>query len=698
MPPPLPSVPSSTQPSAAGSIRAILRRHAGGGRRLPAALVLAFLLLRSPAGRRASELVRSLLRSFVLLFVRATRPVRKDFLCEGAESPGLHTESDARSSAPQVRAGGGFADYNRALPSWLAEALARQGFSTLKPIQRAVLPLALRGKDLVGVAPTGSGKTLAFLVPAIVHANGQPPPRRVSDGPIALVLAPTRELAIQIGGVADGLLRNGGRGRTTNLTSIVLYGGSRRADQLQMLRAQRVTHIMVATPGRLLDFIRNFNAFSLKLVSFFVLDEGDRMLDFGFEEDILAISQMIRSDRQMLFFSATWPAEVEESAKRLCGRGAFAYRVTPGDADLTHETRVASDEGLALPPPEIRQIVEVVLGSSFDRDGGMRKKLPLLLRHLDTLGLSSRGGPSQSWGNQTKVLIFVQTRRAAEEIGEVVATHCGLSRCGVMHGARRQEQREATLQAFRDGRLQAVVATDVVGRGVDIPGVTHVVIFDFPDDMETYVHRVGRTGRNGAAGTSIAFFEPVSWLPDLATELAHVLRSCGQDVPADLQLEEELARAACNTSSAWQPTTLSDITACTPEKVDVSADGEYALATASELGCWDAHGARMWAYSANGGESEQGRLQFCAGGKLRTTWTWGEWHLEEAMPDALPTADDAEKLPSKTWMSLSWGGVTDVVALDASGLNFELITRNGRPARTFKKRTLGRALPMGAAL
>mmetsp|Transcript_80580 Transcript_80580/g.222925 ORF Transcript_80580/g.222925 Transcript_80580/m.222925 type:complete len:236 (-) Transcript_80580:83-790(-) len=233
-----------------------------------------------------------------------------------------------------------------------------------------------------------------------------------------------------------------------------------------------------------------------------------------------------------------------------------------------------------------------------------------------------------------------------------------------MHGMRKQDQREATLRAFRDGRVSALVATDVLGRGVDIPKVSHVVIFDFPDDIETYVHRVGRTGRNGQPGTSVAFFEPQHWTPHLASELAQVLRACGQEVPPALRIEEELAVAA------WSQRTW-------PSAPEAEGADAPPLASAEELGPWDAGGLRVWSYSANGGLSEQGRLEFRSGGRLRTTWGWGDWQL----------IDDR--------MAITWSGITDTVSLDSTGTDFELVFRNGRPAHTFKKKTLGRALPGG---
>lgn len=223
--------------------------------------------------------------------------------------------------------------------------------------------------------------------------------------------------------------------------------------------------------------------------------------------------------------------------------------------------------------------------------------------------------------------------------------------------------------------IRALVATDVLGRGVDIPGVTHVVIFDFPESLDTYIHRVGRTGRNGCSGTSVAFFEVSPYYPDLPIEFASLLRACGQAVPAELALEEELSLAARKSGyTGWDP---SGNDAAQVASSDV-------LATSEELGAWHAKGARVWGYSTNGGMSEQGRLEFYAGGRLRTTWGWGEWKLQE-------------NGSTNTYMSISWNGCVDVCKLNDDEVSFEMLFRNGRPANSFNSKTVGRALP-GATL
>ncbi|CAJ1434910.1 unnamed protein product, partial [Effrenium voratum] len=556
------------------------------------------------------------------------RSVRKDFLEEGGAS---------RDRAK-------FSEFQEVLPPWLLEGLKRQSFQEMKPIQRQVLPLALAGRDVVATAPTGSGKTLAFLVPALVHAAGQAPPR-VADGPIALVLAPTRELVIQIFSVAEKLTsQSPSRAR---IQTAAVYGGTRKMDQLANLRRQRCMHLLVATVGRLLDILRD-NAFTLRRCSFLVLDEGDRMLDDGFEEEVSLIGSQVRKDKQVLFFSATWPAAVERAAKSLCRKTSAGLCRVAVEQENDDRQELLADPGLSLPPCEIQQVIEVL-----PHGNSHTSKLEILLRHLreEELNLSTAAGGG-------KALIFVRTRNAADELAALIFQEFG-QRSGAIHGMRRQEQREAALEQFRRGYLRALVTTDVLGRGVDIPEVSLVFIYDFPDDLETYVHRVGRTGRNGARGRAVSLFEPRYWNGYLARELQELLAACNQEVPMEL-LEAARPAPALRQAPALRP-------------------DDPPMASAEELGRWQADGSRVWSYSANGGQSEQARLEFRAQGCLRTTWGWGDW------------TRDGEH------MSVSWSGVTDVLAL-VDNVSFELVSRDGRPANTFKKKTFGYLLRELAAL
>jgi len=314
--------------------------------------------------------------------------------------------------------------------------------------------------------------------------------------------------------------------------SIVLYGGSQRSDQLQTLRRQNGTHFVVATPGRLDDFLTSGHL-AFRVLSLVVLDEADKMLEQDFESAVASIFDKIEGEPQVLLFSATWRPEVEDKARRLC-------RWT--DARFAHvSASVASSElpgsaGVPLPPATIRQIVEV-LPPSYD-DSGMTRKMPLLLSYLN----EALGKRSSIPG---KVLIFVSQRNACTELRNLLMQQFKLDWCGVMHGGVKQQQRENTLESFRDGRIRVLIGTDVLGRGLDVDRISHVVNFDFPFDMETYVHRVGRTGRNGQPGTAISFFEayPGQWYTDLAQNIAGVLRACGQKAPAAWQRQERSDRA-----------------------------------------------------------------------------------------------------------------------------------------------------------
>jgi len=312
------------------------------------------------------------------------------------------------------------------------------------------------------------------------------------------------------------------------LRCAVLYGGARRRDQVHLLRSQGNTHLVVATPGRLLDLVHG-GELSLASICCLVLDEGDRMLSDGFESDLETICKEIPATRQMLFFSATWPHEVEAAARGLCNSVNDDLAIV---RCLDASGKYSGGYPM-LPPKNIEQIVEVFdtarcacTGDSF------RLKLPVLHAHLHEAIRSSRDG---------KIMIFVETRSAAQKLIERLSEQFPHVRCGTIHGGKSQDAREAALARFRDGHCRVLVATDVVGRGLDIDRVGHVINFDFPSDMETYIHRVGRTGRNGKSGTAISFFELFEgapwWHARLGWDLARMLRSCRQHVPRGLDTE-----------------------------------------------------------------------------------------------------------------------------------------------------------------
>jgi ATP-dependent RNA helicase RhlE len=330
----------------------------------------------------------------------------------------------------------------------VAGALAGRGITTPFPVQRLVVPDVLAGHDVLAKSPTGSGKTLAFAAPIADRLD------RNQRRPAALVLAPTRELAGQIRDETEALARVSG------LTVTAVYGGVGIERQARLARR---SHILVATPGRLLDLMER-GAVSLEHVRILVLDEADRMLDMGFRPDVDRIVSTTPRDRQTLFFSATLDGEV--------GRLAAAYTRSP----RRHEH---------APTPEATgaaQIEHRFVRVSVD------SKLDDLVRELREAGLT---------------LVFVRTKRGADRLVKRLAAH--EVSAVAMHGDKSQAQREKALARFESGRISTLVATDVAARGIDVAGIERVINFDAPEDRDGYVHRIGRTGRAGRTGIGITF-------------------------------------------------------------------------------------------------------------------------------------------------------------------------------------------------
>jgi len=321
------------------------------------------------------------------------------------------------------------------------------------PIQTRAIPPALAGRDVLGCAQTGTGKTAAFALPIIQHLTGERSPERRL--PRALVLAPTRELAAQIG----ESFRRYARG--TTLRTLVVFGGVGKHPQIAALRAG--VDVLVATPGRLLDLM-NDRAAGLGAVRHLVLDEVDRMLDMGFIRDVRRITAAVPRERQTLLFSATLPPDIEALAT----------------STLSNPVRVAVDPVSSTGAP-IRQGVYQVANA---------RKVGLLLALLEPAEIE-------------RALVFTRTKHGANRM----ARHLERAQVTVaaIHGNKSQSARERALDGFRRGTTRVVVATDVAARGLDIKGVSHVINFDMPHDPESYVHRIGRTGRAGASGIALSF-------------------------------------------------------------------------------------------------------------------------------------------------------------------------------------------------
>eukprot|EP01065_Artemidia_motanka_P030582 TRINITY_DN3661_c0_g1_i1.p1 TRINITY_DN3661_c0_g1~~TRINITY_DN3661_c0_g1_i1.p1 ORF type:complete len:635 (+),score=126.04 TRINITY_DN3661_c0_g1_i1:170-1906(+) len=379
------------------------------------------------------------------------------------------------------------------LPAAMLRSFDGQGFVAPTPIQAQGWSVALAGRDMIGIAKTGSGKTLAFGVPGILHVSAQPP-QRPGDGPIMLVLSPTRELACQIEHEIRRVLPLGMR-------CVCCYGGAPRRDQHRAL--QQGVGVVIATPGRLIDFAQS-RVTNLYRVSFLVLDEADRMLDMGFEPDVRKILGQIRPDRQTLMWSATWPSGVQRLARDFL---KDPIQIQVGSQELSANS-------------DVQQVVLFV--------SGMQQKFKALTVLLQEL--SAQMQQTHMLGG-AKTLVFVATKRAAEELARSLNQQ-GISALAI-HGDKTQGAREQTLRQFRQERQAILVATDVAQRGLDIPDLTCVINFDFPNNLEDYVHRIGRTGRAGNKGIAYSFLSPSD--AGQARGLIQLLRRAGQVVPPELE-------------------------------------------------------------------------------------------------------------------------------------------------------------------
>jgi superfamily II DNA/RNA helicase len=339
----------------------------------------------------------------------------------------------------------------------ICDALAAQGITTAFPIQTLALPIALAGHDIIGQARTGTGKTLAFGIP-LLQRLGQPADRRPL-APAALVVVPTRELAIQ---VAEDLKTAAAHSGTRVLT---LYGGRAYEPQIEALRA--AVDVVVSTPGRLLDLARQHHL-DLSDVATLVLDEADKMLDLGFLPDVERILQLTPPGRQTMLFSATMPGEVVTLARR--------HLKQP-----MHVRAEQHDETELVPLTEHH----VFRAHQMD-------KIEMLARVLQAEG---RG----------LTMVFCRTKRTADQVAEALTTR-GFAAAAV-HGDLGQAQRERALRAFRHGKVDVLVATDVAARGLDVEDVTHVVNYECPEDDKAYLHRIGRTGRAGRTGVAVTFVD-----------------------------------------------------------------------------------------------------------------------------------------------------------------------------------------------
>ncbi|KAG6442202.1 ATP-dependent RNA helicase p62 [Manduca sexta] len=378
-----------------------------------------------------------------------------------------------------------YTDINQSdFPDYIKRFLNDQGFTTPTVIQSQSWPIALSGQNFVGIAQTGTGKTLAYLLPAVVHIKEKM--AKKGRGPIALVLAPTRELARQIEAVAkdfESLL---------NIRCVCIYGGANRTRQANQL--QDGVDIVIATPGRLNDFLVSKTT-NLSRCTYVVLDEADRMLDMGFEPQIRQALEGVPLDRQILMFSATWPKEVRHLAKDYLGE---FIQVNVGSTELSanhnieQHVHICDQEGKLI---KFKEIMHTISGDGFG-----------------------------------KTLVFSNTKKSVDFLTQMLRRNAWPA-MGI-HGDKTQMQRDIIINKFKTGKTSILVATDVAARGLDVDGVTHVINYDYPNTSEDYIHRIGRTGRQQNKGVSHTILTEEN--ARQAKGLIEVLKEANQEIPKEL--------------------------------------------------------------------------------------------------------------------------------------------------------------------
>ncbi len=360
----------------------------------------------------------------------------------------------------------------------ILKALAAEGYSTPTPIQSQSIPLILEQRDLLGCAQTGTGKTAAFAIPILQLLYKNKSEERGPHKVKVLILTPTRELAIQIDESFAAY------GKYTGLTHTVIFGGVSQLHQTNILR--RGVDILVATPGRLLDLISQ-GFIDLKFLKIFVLDEADRMLDMGFIHDVKRIITKLPAKRQTLFFSATMPPEIQKLANVLLTNPS-KVEVTPASSTVD----------------AIEQSLYYV---------GKQEKPALLLHLLKDEDIVT-------------ALVFTRTKHGADKV--VKFLHRYEITAAAIHGNKSQNARQNALGNFKNGNLRVLVATDIAARGIDIDELSHVINFELPNVPETYVHRIGRTGRAGNTGIAISFCDA-----DERAELKDIQKLIGLNIPVE---------------------------------------------------------------------------------------------------------------------------------------------------------------------
>lgn len=423
------------------------------------------------------------------------QPIRKNFWFEPYELSQL-TEAEVqelRLDLDGIKVSG--KDVPKPVQKWshggltkpMLEIVEQLGYEKPTPIQMQALPVIMSGRDVIGVAKTGSGKTMAFLLPMFRHIKDQDPVK--DDGPVGLILTPTRELATQIYRDCKPFLS------ALNLRAVCAYGGPPIKDQIALLKAG--ADIVVATTGRFIDLLaaNQGRVVNLKRTTYIVLDEADRMFDMGFEPQVMKIFANVRPDRQTVLFSATMPRIIDSLVKKVLKN---PVEITVG--------------GKSVVAPEITQVVEI------------REEKDKFLRLLELLG------ELYVDDDDVRTLIFVERQEKADDLlRELLRKGYG---CMSIHGGKDQVDRDSTISDFKSGVCPVMIATSVAARGLDVKQLKLVVNYDAPNHLEDYVHRAGRTGRAGNTGTAVTFVTPEQ--ESCSVGIAKALEQSGQPVPEQL--------------------------------------------------------------------------------------------------------------------------------------------------------------------
>lgn len=430
------------------------------------------------------------------------------------------------------------------LSTAVLEVLRRATYESPTPIQTQAIPCIMSGRDVIGVARTGSGKTLAFMLPVLRHIAMQP--RAVAgEGPAALIVAPTRELAIQIFGEAKRFAR------AVDVRCVCAYGGSGVKDQIAELK--RGADIVICTPGRMIDLLamNSGRITNLRRVTIVVLDEADRMFDMGFEPQLTRIVENVRPDRQTVMFSATFPSKVESLARKVLKR-----------------------------PIQIQAGGNSVAAATIDQHVEVRSEESKFNRLLELLG---------TWYDIGSTLVFVDRQDNADRIFRDLS-HAKY-RCLSLHGGMDQADRDSAIVDFKNGDVKVLVATSVAARGLDVKNLSLVVNFDVPNHYEDYVHRVGRTGRAGKAGTAYTFITPEQdmYAADMVKALSLSARTIAEQSAPEGD-KDEAQKAGDEAALAAVPEALRDL-----------AEGFEAKRTAGEVkhGASSGYGGKGFKFDDN---------------------------------------------------------------------------------------------------